>query len=112
MKKLHTTLLLLTALALAGPTLANGAHAGHHPATDQAAAADLTDGEIRKIDKETKKITIKHGEIKSLDMPPMTMVFQVKDPAMLDKVKTGDKIKFRVVQEDGKMVVTAIQAAQ
>lgn len=113
MKKLPT-ILLLAALALAGPTLAQtaSAHAGHHPATDQAAAADLTDGEIRKIDKETKKITIKHGEIKSLDMPPMTMVFQVKDPAMLDKVKTGDKIKFKVVQEDGKMVVTAIQPAQ
>ena len=114
MKKLHTTLLLLTALALAGPTLAQtaSAHAGHHPATDQVAAADLTDGEIRKIDMDTKKITIKHGEIKSLDMPPMTMVFQVKDPAMLDKVKTGDKIKFRVVREDGKMLVTDIQAAQ
>ena len=114
MKKLTTTLLLLTALALAGPTIAQTAseHASHHPAADQAAAADLAEGEIRKIDKETKKITIKHGEIKSLDMPPMTMVFQVKDPAMLDKAKTGDKIKFRVVREDGKMLVTDIQAAQ
>ena len=73
---------------------------------------DMTDGEVRKVDKASKKITIKHGEIKNLDMPPMTMVFQVKDPAMLDKVKTGDKIKFRVVREDGKMLVTDIQAAK
>lgn len=114
MKKLPTTLLLLTVLALAGPTLAQTAseHASHHPATDQAAAADLADGEIRKIDKDTKKITIKHGEIKNLDMPPMTMVFQVKDPAMLDKVQTGDKIKFKVVREDGKMLVTDIRTAK
>ena len=55
----------------------------------------MTDGEIRKVDKETKKITIKHGEITNLDMPGMTMLFQVKDPAMLDMVKPGDKVKFR-----------------
>lgn len=54
----------------------------------------MTDGEVRKIDKETKKITIKHGEIKNLDMPGMTMVFQVKDVALLDPVKVGDKVKF------------------
>ena len=70
---------------------------------------ELTVGEIRKIDKETSKITIKHGEIKSLDMPPMTMVFTVKDPALLDKAKAGDKVTFNVVREDGKFVVTEMQ---
>ena len=60
---------------------------------ESAASDNLVDGEIRKVDTEAKKITIKHGEIKNLDMPGMTMVFQVKVPAMLDKVKVGDKVK-------------------
>lgn len=79
-----------------------------------AAAADQTmaDGEIRKVDPAAKKITIKHGEIKSLDMPPMTMVFQVKDPAMLDKVKAGDKVKFRADKINGAFTVVEIEAAK
>ena len=78
----------------------------------QASAADMTDGEIRKVDKDTKKITIKHGEIKNLDMPGMTMLFQVKDPAMLDMVKPGDKVKFRAEKAGGGIVVTEIQVAK
>lgn len=78
----------------------------------QASAGDMTDGEIRKVDKDTKKITIKHGEIKSLDMPGMTMLFQVKDPAMLDMVKPGDKVKFRAEKAGGGIVVTEIQVAK
>ena len=74
-----------------------------------APAADMTDGEIRKIDKEAMKLTIKHGEIKSLDMPPMTMVFRVKDAAIIEALKTGDKIKFKVVRDSGAMVVTEVQ---
>lgn len=68
-------------------------------------------GEIRKVDRDNQKITIKHGEIKSLDMPPMTMVFTVKDPALLEAAKPGDKVRFGVAREDGKFVVTAIEAA-
>ena len=56
----------------------------------------MTEGEIRKIDKDAKKITIKHGEIKHLEMPSMTMVFQIKDAALLEQVKVGDKVKFSV----------------
>ena len=70
---------------------------------------EMTAGEIRKVDKEASKITIKHSEIKSLDMPPMTMVFTIKDPALLESTKAGDKVKFTVVREDGKFVVTEIQ---
>ena len=66
--------------------------------------------DVLKIDKEAKKITIKHGEIKSLDMPPMTMVFQVRDAALLDNVKTGDKVQFRVVKEGSVYVLTEILA--
>jgi Cu(I)/Ag(I) efflux system protein CusF len=101
----------LTAAALAAPAMAQTKpddHAKHHGAAS--AAADSVSGEIRKIDKDAKKLTIKHGEIKHLDMPPMTMVFQVKDAALLDKVKVGDKIQFMVEKAAaGGFVVTDVQ---
>jgi Cu(I)/Ag(I) efflux system periplasmic protein CusF len=72
----------------------------------------MAEGEIKKIDKETGKVTIKHGEIKNLDMPPMTMVFRMKDAAMLDKVKAGDKINFSAEKINGNFTVTEIEAAK
>jgi Cu/Ag efflux protein CusF len=54
---------------------------------------------------------LKHGEIKSLDMPPMTMVFQVRDPELLNKVKPGDKVRFSAESREGAIVVTAMEAA-
>ncbi|MEO6293092.1 MAG: copper-binding protein [Burkholderiaceae bacterium] len=72
----------------------------------------MADAEVRKVDIENKKITLKHGEIKNLDMPGMTMVFQVKDPAMLDKVKAGDKVKFSADKIGGAIVVTQIQVVK
>jgi Cu(I)/Ag(I) efflux system periplasmic protein CusF len=78
----------------------------------QVSSSDMTDGEIRKVDKDTKRLTIKHGEIKNLDMPGMTMLFQVKDTAMLDVVKPGDKVKFRAEKLGGGIVVTAIEVAK
>ena len=68
-------------------------------------------GEVRKVDRDNLKITIKHGEIKSFDMPAMTMVFTVKDPVLLDAAKPGNKVRFSVAREDGKFVVTAIELA-
>ena len=79
--------------------------------TATTAAAEMTDGEVRKIDMEAGKLTLRHGEIKNLDMPGMTMVFVVKDKAMLDKLKTGDKVKFKASNEGGKFTVTEIQPA-
>lgn len=76
------------------------------------AAADFSDGEIRKVDKDTQRLTIKHGEIKNLDMPGMTMLFRVKDPALLDKVKPGDKVKFKAESVGGAILVTEIQVAE
>lgn len=76
------------------------------------AQVPMTEGEVRKVDKDNQKITLKHGEIKNLDMPGMTMVFGVKDAAMLDKVKTGDKVQFRAESEAGKFTVTEIQLAK
>ena len=72
---------------------------------------EMTQGVVRKIDKENSKITIRHEEIKSLDMPPMTMVFQVKNAALLDKVQVGQTVKFTVVQDGGKLVVIDVQGA-
>jgi Cu(I)/Ag(I) efflux system protein CusF len=72
---------------------------------------EMTNGVVRKIDLENSKITIKHEEIKNLDMPPMTMVFQVRNKALIDKVKVGETVKFTVVQEGGKLVVTDLQPA-
>jgi Cu/Ag efflux protein CusF len=77
-----------------------------------AGAQSMSEGEVRKVDKDAQKITIKHGPLKNLDMPPMTMVFRVKDPAMLDAVKQGDKVKFVAENIGGQFVVTEIGPAQ
>jgi len=75
------------------------------------AQSAFTDGEVRKVDKKNGKITLKHGEIKNLDMAPMTMVFGVKDKALLDKVKAGDKVKFTADKDAaGDLVVTGLEA--
>ena len=79
---------------------------------EKTAAAEMSDGEVRKIDKENQKITLKHGEIKNLDMPGMTMVFKVKESALMDKVQVGAKVKFRAEKADGGIVVTAMEAAK
>ena len=84
----------------------------NHGAMPMTAEHALSDGEVRKIDKETGKITIRHGPIKHLDMPPMSMVFTVRDKTLLDKLKAGDRIRFMAVDEGGKMIVTDIQPAR
>lgn len=80
---------------------------------DQATApVEMTDAEVRKVDLEGKRLTLKHGEIKNLEMPGMTMLFQVMDPAMLTAVKGRDKVKFRAERVGGALVVTDIQLAK
>lgn len=114
----HIASTLLVAALLSSPALAQQKaddHSAHHtatPATAAANSADMADGEVRKIDKDAGKLTLKHGEIKNLDMPSMTMVFQVKEPALLDKVKVGDKVKFRAERAGSGYVVTVIEAAK
>lgn len=70
------------------------------------------EGEVRRIDKANGKITVRHGEIKGLDMPPMTMVFVVKAPGGFEHLKVGDKIRFTVVQQDGAMVIQSFEYAK
>ncbi len=101
---------LLVAAGLPLSALAQSTAAEAKPAAQAASsAADMTDGEIKKIDKDAGKITIKHGEIKNLDMPGMTMVFTVKDKSLLDKVQQGDKVKFHAISDNGKLMVTDVQ---
>ena len=118
MKNLKNLLVIGALFTAAGAAQAAG-HAGAPMAPASAATATvsksdlpLTDGEVRKVDMEYKKITIKHGDIKNLDMPGMTMVFGVKDAALLDKIKAGDKVKFSAEKSGGAIVVTDIQLAK
>ncbi len=98
-----------TAVApLAFPTEAH-----HEPkASPVAGAGKMTQGEVRKVDKDAKKITIKHGAIPAMDMPAMTMVYRVKDPAILEQVKPGDKVTFAMEKIGGQFTVTRIAAAK
>lgn len=84
------------------------------PAAKPAAskATEMSEGEVRKVDTENRKITLKHGPLTNLDMPAMTMAFQVTDVAMLNKVKAGDKVRFRAANPGGKLTVTEIRLAE
>jgi Cu/Ag efflux protein CusF len=85
-------------------------HSAHHtPTSSPAAATEMTDAEVRKVDRETGRVTLKHAEIKSLDMPPMTMVFHVRDKALLEPLQVGTRVRFATVHEGGKFVITALQ---
>ena len=118
MKSTTTSLLAAAIISVSAFSLNAYADKGHdHDAKPLAPAAtaaegDMADGEVRKVDKEAKKVTLKHGDIKNLDMPGMTMVFQVKDPAVLDKLQAGDKVKFRAEKAGGAIMVTDIQIAK
>ena len=77
-----------------------------------AQAAPLSDGEVTKVDKDAGKLTIRHGELKNLDMPPMAMVFRVKDPVMLGQVKVGTRIRFTAEKVGGALTVTELETVQ
>ena len=98
-------------IGFATPATAQKPMSGHSmaPGASQGQSAPLADGEIRKVDKSAKKITIKHGRIENIDMDAMTMVFKVKDPAMLDMAKPGQKVKFQAEMIGGAATVTQIE---
>lgn len=77
-------------------------------ASDAVTGDDWTQAEIRRVDVANKRMTLKHGEIKSLDMPPMTMVFYVDDAALLQGLKEGDSVRVRVRLEGKRYMVTAV----
>ena len=101
--------------ALAAPAFAqdHSGHAGHGaaPAASAASTDAMTAGEITRIDARTGKLTIRHEEIKNLDMPPMTMVFGLKDSAQAASFKPGDKVLFHAEDDGGSLTITHIQPA-
>lgn len=106
--RLFNISLLAAGMALPWTCAAQTNHDHAHMEAPQA-AVPMTDGEVRKVDQANGKVTLKHGEIKHLDMPGMTMVFTVRDKGLLAALKPGDKVSFRVVDEGGKLVLTDIQ---
>lgn len=114
MKKSIVQAGMLLALASGGlfPMLAQAQATMDHSKMDMAKMPSMTDGEVRKVDLATGKVTLKHGEIKHMDMPGMTMVFTAKDKALLTGLKVGDKVKFMAENANGQMLVTGIEAAK
>lgn len=111
---MRTNLLMLSIplLIVTSTAFAQTAAPSQGAAAKPAQTTEMVSGEVRKVDKDARKITLRHGEIKQLDMPPMTMVFHVKEPALLDKVKAGDKVKFKAENVGGTLTVTEIETAK
>lgn len=91
----------LTLATLALTVLGGAAHAQQ----------EWVEAEVRRVDREGARVTLKHAEIKALDMPAMTMVFRVRDKAMLDGLEVGQRVRVQVVRESGQFVVAALQRA-
>jgi Cu/Ag efflux protein CusF len=115
---LFTTFIVSAGLALASANASAQAHMHGQgqpkvlPASMPVDPAALSEGEVKKVDKDTGKLTIKHGPLKNLDMPGMTMAFRVKQPAMLDRVKTGDQVRFLVERVNGGLTVTRLELSR
>ena len=103
MIRLTRFLAVLASLLFAAYSVPALAHDGHLPESD---------GVIKKIDAAKGKVSIAHGEIANLKMPPMTMTFTAKDPAMLKGFKEGDKVRFRAAEVKGNLTVVSIDAAK
>lgn len=108
---LAATLLFGAATAFAGDDHDHGEDHGSHaaPTAPQAATTELSEGEVVRWDAASAKVTLRHGPIRNLDMPPMTMVFRITDPAQAAQVKAGAKVRFRAEQQAGAYVVTRIE---
>lgn len=114
MKAKHTLVLAVVLLASAvgaQQAPAGGDHSAHH-APGAAAGAPQSEGEVRKVDLEQGKVTLRHGPLVNLDMPAMTMVFTAAEPKLLAGLKQGDKVRFTADKKDGTFIVTAIEAAK
>ncbi|PKO87272.1 MAG: RND transporter [Betaproteobacteria bacterium HGW-Betaproteobacteria-10] len=99
------------------PALAQSGHAGmHHGASPEAsmpmANMKMSNGTVKKLDAAAGKITIAHGPLENLNMPSMTMTFNVLDKAVLKRIKPGDKVNFVAAHVDGAMAVTSLELAK
>jgi Cu(I)/Ag(I) efflux system protein CusF len=111
---------VIAVLAIVEPRLVASHAVAAEPPADAAAVPGVpspeslpwVDAEVRRVDKSAKKITLRHGPIPNLDMPPMSMVFQVRDPAWLDQYKAGDKVRISADKTGGAYVVMQIEPAR
>jgi len=95
-------------LAAAGALAQQPAPAAHAAQSAQS-AAEWTRGEVRRVDAAAGKLTLRHEEIRNLDMPGMTMVFEARDKALLPGLKAGDTVRFQAADEQGRLVITALE---
>jgi Cu/Ag efflux protein CusF len=118
LSSLFGTLAVSTGLALAAANASAQTEAHDHSehvamaGASQTAPNALSEGEIKKVDKDSGKLTIKHGPLNNLGMPGMTMAFKVQDPAMLDQAKAGDQVRFQVERVNGTFTVTKLEASK
>jgi Cu(I)/Ag(I) efflux system periplasmic protein CusF len=128
MKNIKSLLTIAALLTVASASQASGNHGSAHDAkpapvatkiatattttTTAAAVLPKVSAEVRKVDLENSKISLKHADIPNLDMPGMSMVFQVKNVAMLENVKAGDKVMFTADKVDGAFMVMSIEKAK
>ncbi len=99
-------------LALGAAGLTVQAQTAAAPSAAEAAAAHMAEGEVREIDKENSKLTLRRGPIKHLEMSGMTMVFQVPEAALLDNVRVGDKVRIAATSDVGTPTVTQLELAR
>lgn len=116
MNSIQALVVVAVAFGVISPANAQQAaadHSSHHPAqAGSEAAAPQSEGEVRKVDLDRGKVTLRHGPLVNLDMPAMTMVFTAADKKLLDGLKEGQKVKFTAEKKDGVYVLTAIEAAK
>ncbi|BFG78160.1 copper-binding protein [Paraburkholderia terrae] len=108
MKKLIVASAVLAAVFVA-PAFAGDDMAGMKMSAPSASKTALTDAEVKKVDPETGMVTLKHGALENVGMPPMTMAFKAKDPAMVKQVHEGDKVKVRVESVNGMLTIVKME---
>ena len=122
MKESFALAIVATALAAQAPAEAQGQNmmggamggartgmeGGTQGTSEPHGNSGMSEGEVRKIDPAVGKLTLRHGHLRNLDMPGMTMVFRVKDPSWLEQVKVGDKVRFVAERVNGNLTVTAL----
>ena len=107
-----TSILAVASLSLAALTQPAMAQTMDHGKMGMTQDLPMVDAEVRRVDKENGKVTLKHGTIKNLDMPPMTMVFRARDKAMLEGIAVGDKVQFTLHPAGMASTVTSIKPVQ
>ncbi len=113
MKITLTSAFIALAATFSAPGIAADEHSDHvHMQGQMTAPAQMVDGLVRKVDKTAGKITLTHGPLTNLGMPPMTMAFPVKDPAWLDKIKEGNKIRFMADKVNGSIMIVQIESVK